>query len=243
MNCIRDQLWAMAGTSLSRNRIIILKIKKIGPVELRILKEISNWGSCIWVNTDFLKKWIFGRACRWLEKQCTRTSVDLVWNGRMDYKRDRWIAIWTGGIHVQVDGCRRLTYFYVGLMHRLVTSLSTKEWAIEKGIDWNKIGKTGYQLGYTLIRKDNIVIFTAFIFPLILRLMEKFSLPRECAGKWSFWIWRDKISTFTKLGWLLQWVTSKEFPVHKMCFAYVLTANFMKRKTMIFKLWREFPNA
>jgi len=88
----------------------------------------------------------------------------------------------------------KVKYFTCGLMHRLVYISSTKEWAIEKGIDWEPYWKDKDTKLYTLSEKITLY-FTALFSLLSLRLMANLSFLRMCRPNEFLNLEGDKIST------------------------------------------------
>jgi methionyl-tRNA synthetase len=100
---------------------------------------------------------------------------------------------------------------------------ATKEWAKEKGIDWEPYWKDKDTKLVHFIGKDNIV-FHCIIFPAILKTHGGYILPDNVPANEFLNLEGDKISTSRNWAvWLHEYL--EEFPGQQDLLRYVLTAN------------------
>jgi len=221
------------GTSLSPTELINPKSKLSGRTP--VLKETKHWFLDLGKYTDFLKKWILeehaddwknnvlGQCRSWLEAgdglQARSMTRDMDW-----------------GIPVPVDGAEGKV-LYVWFDAPIGYISSTKEWAIEKGIDWEPYWKDKDTKLVHFIGKDNIV-FHCIIFPAILKTHGEFILPENVPANEFLNLEGDKISTSRNWAvWLHEYL--EEFPGQQDVLRYVLTANSPETKDNDFT-WKDF---
>jgi methionyl-tRNA synthetase len=221
------------GTSLSPTELINPKSKLSGRTP--ILKETKHWFLDLAKYTDFLKKWILeehasdwknnvlGQCRSWLEAgdglQARSMTRDMDW-----------------GIPVPVDGAEGKV-LYVWFDAPIGYISSTKEWAAEKGIDWEPYWKDKDTKLVHFIGKDNIV-FHCIIFPAILKTQGEFILPENVPANEFLNLEGDKISTSRNWAvWLHEYL--EEFPGQQDVLRYVLTANSPETKDNDFT-WKDF---
>jgi methionyl-tRNA synthetase len=114
---------------------------------------------------------------------------------------------------------------------------ATKEWAKEKGIDWEPYWKDKDTKLVHFIGKDNIV-FHCIIFPAILKTHGGYVLPDNVPANEFLNLEGDKISTSRNWAvWLHEYL--EEFPGQQDLLRYVLTANAPETKDNDFT-WKDF---
>jgi methionyl-tRNA synthetase len=114
---------------------------------------------------------------------------------------------------------------------------STKEWADQKGIDWEPYWKDKDTQLVHFIGKDNIV-FHCIIFPIMLHASGEYILPENVPANEFLNLEGQKISTSKNWAvWLHEYL--EEFPEHQDVLRYVLTANAPETKDNDFT-WDEF---
>jgi methionyl-tRNA synthetase len=221
------------GASLSPTELINPKSKLSGRTP--ILKETKHWFLDLGKYTSFLKKWILeehasdwknnvlGQCRSWLEAgdglQARSMTRDMDW-----------------GIPVPVNGAEGKV-LYVWFDAPIGYISSTKEWAAEKGIDWEPYWKDKDTKLVHFIGKDNIV-FHCIIFPAILKTHGEFILPENVPANEFLNLEGDKISTSRNWAvWLHEYL--EEFPGQQDVLRYVLTANSPETKDNDFT-WKDF---
>lgn len=221
------------GTSLSPTDLINPKSKLSGRTP--VLKETKHWFLDLGKYTEFLKEWILeehasdwknnvlGQCRSWLEAgdglQARSMTRDMDW-----------------GIPVPVDGAEGKV-LYVWFDAPIGYISSTKEWAAEKGIDWEPYWKDKDTKLVHFIGKDNIV-FHCIIFPAILKTHGEFILPDNVPANEFLNLEGDKISTSRNWAvWLHEYLD--EFPGKQDVLRYVLTANSPETKDNDFT-WKDF---
>jgi methionyl-tRNA synthetase len=223
------------GSSLSPTDLINPKSKLSGNTP--ILKETKHWFLDLAHYTDFLKNWILiehekdwknnvlGQCRSWLEAgeglQARSMTRDLDW-----------------GIPVPVEGAEGKV-LYVWFDAPIGYISSTKEWAAEKGIDWEPYWKSKDTKLVHFIGKDNIV-FHCITFPAILKTHGEFILPDNVPANEFLNLEGDKISTSRNWAvWLHEYL--EEFPDKQDVLRYVLTANAPETKDNDFT-WKDFQS-
>ncbi|MFD2202882.1 methionine--tRNA ligase [Shivajiella indica] len=223
------------GSSLSPTDLINPKSKLSGSVP--VLKETKHWFLDLARYTDFLKNWILvehehdwknnvlGQCRSWLEAgeglQARSMTRDMDW-----------------GIPVPVEGAEGKV-LYVWFDAPIGYISSTKEWAAEKGIDWEPYWKDEDTKLVHFIGKDNIV-FHCIIFPAILKTHGGFVLPDNVPANEFLNLEGDKISTSRNWAvWLHEYL--EEFPGKQDVLRYVLTANAPETKDNDFT-WKDFQS-
>ncbi|MDX5340081.1 MAG: methionine--tRNA ligase, partial [Cyclobacteriaceae bacterium] len=221
------------GTSLSPTDLINPKSKLSGNTP--VLKETKHWFLDLARYQSFLKKWILeehgedwknnvlGQCRSWLEAgeglQARSMTRDLDW-----------------GIKVPLqDAQGKVLYVWFDAPIGYISS--TKEWAAEKGIDWEPYWKDQDTKLVHFIGKDNIV-FHCIIFPAILKTHGDFVLPDNVPANEFLNLEGDKISTSRNWAvWLHEYL--EEFPGKQDVLRYVLTANAPETKDNDFT-WKDF---
>jgi methionyl-tRNA synthetase len=223
------------GTSLSPTDLINPKSKLSGNVP--VLKETKHWFLDLAKYTDFLKQWILvdhqqdwknnvlGQCRSWLEAgdglQARSMTRDMDW-----------------GVPVPVEGAEGKV-LYVWFDAPIGYISSTKEWAQEKGIDWEPYWKDKDTKLVHFIGKDNIV-FHCIIFPAILKTHGEYVLPDNVPANEFLNLEGDKISTSRNWAvWLHEYL--EEFPDKQDVLRYVLTANAPETKDNDFT-WKDFQS-
>ncbi|WP_215222981.1 methionine--tRNA ligase [Echinicola shivajiensis] len=223
------------GTSLSPTDLINPKSKLSG--NSPVLKETKHWFLDLAKYTDFLKNWILvehkedwknnvlGQCRSWLEAgdglQARSMTRDMDW-----------------GIPVPIEGAEGKV-LYVWFDAPIGYISSTKEWASEKGVDWEPYWKDEDTKLVHFIGKDNIV-FHCIIFPAILKTHGEYVLPDNVPANEFLNLEGDKISTSRNWAvWLHEYL--KEFPGKQDVLRYVLTANAPETKDNDFT-WKDFQS-
>ncbi len=221
------------GTSLSPTDLIHPKSKLSGRTP--VLNETTHWFLDLARYQEFLRNWILvehaedwknnvlGQCRSWLEAgdglQARSMTRDLDW-----------------GIPVPLDGAQGKV-LYVWFDAPIGYISSTKEWAKEKGIDWEPYWKDQDTKLVHFIGKDNIV-FHCIIFPAILKTHGGYILPDNVPANEFLNLEGDKISTSRNWAvWLHEYL--KEFPGQQDVLRYVLTANAPETKDNDFT-WKDF---
>jgi methionyl-tRNA synthetase len=221
------------GTSLSPTDLINPRSKLSGRTP--VLKETKHWFLDLARYQDYLKKWILvdhaddwknnvlGQCRSWLEAgeglQARSMTRDLDW-----------------GIPVPVQGAEGKV-LYVWFDAPIGYISSTKEWAAEKGIDWEPYWKDEDTKLVHFIGKDNIV-FHCIIFPAILKTHGGYVLPDNVPANEFLNLEGDKISTSRNWAvWLHEYL--EEFPGKQDVLRYVLTANAPETKDNDFT-WKDY---
>ncbi|TXD77283.1 methionine--tRNA ligase [Algoriphagus ratkowskyi] len=221
------------GSSLSPTELINPKSKLSGRTP--ILKETKHWFLDLAKYQAFLKEWILedhandwknnvlGQCRSWLEAgeglQARSMTRDLDW-----------------GIKVPLqDAEGKVLYVWFDAPIGYISS--TKEWAAEKGIDWEPYWKDKDTKLVHFIGKDNIV-FHCIIFPAILKTHGEYILPDNVPANEFLNLEGDKISTSRNWAvWLHEYL--EEFPGQQDVLRYVLTANAPETKDNDFT-WKDF---
>lgn len=223
------------GSSLSPTELINPKSKLSGRTP--VLKETKHWFLDLARYQPFLKKWILedhaedwknnvlGQCRSWLEAgdglQARSMTRDLEW-----------------GIPVPLQGAEGKV-LYVWFDAPIGYISSTKEWAAEKGIDWQPYWKDQETKLVHFIGKDNIV-FHCIIFPAILKTHGGFVLPDNVPANEFLNLEGDKISTSRNWAvWLHEYL--EEFPGKQDVLRYVLTSNAPETKDNDFT-WKDFQS-
>lgn len=223
------------GSSLSPTDLINPKSKLSGSTP--VLKETKHWFLDLARYTDFLKNWIMvdhasdwknnvlGQCRSWLEAgdglQARSMTRDMDW-----------------GIPVPVEGAEGKV-LYVWFDAPIGYISSTKEWAAEKGIDWEPYWKDEDTKLVHFIGKDNIV-FHCIIFPAILKTHGGYVLPDNVPANEFLNLEGDKISTSRNWAvWLHEYL--QDFPGKQDVLRYVLTANAPETKDNDFT-WKDFQS-
>jgi len=221
------------GTSLSPTELINPKSKLSGRTP--VLKETMHWFLDLARYQDFLRKWVLeehaedwknnvlGQCRSWLEAgdglQARSMTRDLDW-----------------GIPVPLkEAAGKVLYVWFDAPIGYISA--TKEWAAEKGVDWEPYWKDKDTKLVHFIGKDNIV-FHCIIFPAILKTHGGFILPDNVPANEFLNLEGDKISTSRNWAvWLHEYLD--EFPGQQDVLRYVLTANAPETKDNDFT-WKDF---
>ena len=197
------------------------------------MKETKHWYLPLNDYQDWLKHWILvghkedwktnvlGQVKSWIDDGLKPRAVtrDLDW-----------------GIPVPVEGGEGKV-LYVWFDAPIGYISSTKEWAAEKGIDWEPYWKDKESKLVHFIGKDNIV-FHCIIFPSMLKAEGSYVLPENVPANEFLNLEGNKISTSKNWAvWLHEYLL--EFPEKQDVLRYVLTANAPETKDNDFT-WKDF---
>ena len=177
-----------------------------------------------WILTGHQKDWkpnVYGQVKSWIDTGLKPRAVtrDLDW-----------------GIPVPLKG-ESGKVLYVWFDAPIGYISSTKEWADQKGIDWEPYWKDKDTQLVHFIGKDNIV-FHCIIFPIMLHASGEYILPENVPANEFLNLEGQKISTSKNWAvWLHEYL--EEFPEHQDVLRYVLTANAPETKDNDFT-WDEF---
>jgi len=197
------------------------------------LKETKHWFLPLDQYQEWLKKWIveghandwkpnvLGQVKSWLDDGLRPRAVtrDLDW-----------------GIPVPAEGGEGKV-LYVWFDAPIGYISSTKEWAAEKGIDWEPYWKDKDTKLVHFIGKDNIV-FHCIIFPSMLKAEGSYVLPENVPANEFLNLEGNKISTSKNWAvWLHEYL--EDFPEKQDVLRYTLTANAPESKDNDFT-WKDF---
>jgi methionyl-tRNA synthetase len=196
-------------------------------------KKTKHWFLPLDQHEEFIKEWIlkghkedwkpnvYGQVKSWVDNglQARAVTRDLDW-----------------GIPVPVaGGVGKVLYVWFDAPIGYISS--TKEWAQNKGIDWEPYWKSEDTQLVHFIGKDNIV-FHCIIFPIILKNTGSYILPQNVPANEFLNLEGDKISTSKNWAvWLHEYL--KDFPDKQDVLRYVLSANAPETKDNDFT-WKEF---
>ena len=198
-----------------------------------IKKETSHWYLPLNRHEDFLREWILkehandwrpavlGQCKSWIDGglQARAVTRDLDW-----------------GIKVPVPGGDGKV-LYVWFDAPIGYISSTKEWAANKGIDWEPYWKDKDTKLVHFIGKDNIV-FHCVIFPAVLKAEGSYILPDNVPANEFLNLEGNKLSTSKNWAvWLHEYLL--EFPNQQDVLRYALTANAPETKDNDFT-WKDF---
>ena len=198
-----------------------------------ILKETKHWFLPLDQYEGFIKEWIldkkqkdwkpnvYGQVKSWVDTglQARAVTRDLDW-----------------GIPVPLKGAEGKV-LYVWFDAPIGYISATKEWAKQKGIDWELYWKDQNTQLVHFIGKDNIV-FHCIIFPSMLEAHGDFILPDNVPANEFLNLEGQKISTSKNWAvWLHEYL--EDFPGQQDVLRYVLTANAPETKDNDFT-WKEF---
>ncbi len=219
------------GSSLNATDLINPKSTITG--ETPVLKSTKHWFLPLDRYSDFLKEWIleghkndwkpnvYGQVKSWIDGGLEPRAVtrDLDW-----------------GIDVPVEGAEGKK-LYVWFDAPIGYISSTKEWAANKGIDWEPYWKDKDTKLVHFIGKDNIV-FHCVIFPAMLKAEGSFILPDNVPANEFLNLEGNKLSTSKNWAvWLHEYLL--EFPNQQDVLRYALTANAPETKDNDFT-WKDF---
>ena len=197
------------------------------------LKETKHWYLPLNEYQNWLKEWILvghkddwkanvlGQVKSWIDDGLKPRAVtrDLDW-----------------GIPVPVEGGEGKV-LYVWFDAPIGYISSTKEWAKEKGKQWEPYWKDEGSKLVHFIGKDNIV-FHCIIFPAMLKAEGSYVLPDNVPANEFLNLEGDKISTSKNWAvWLHEYLIA--FPDKQDVLRYVLTANAPETKDNDFT-WKDF---
>lgn len=219
------------GTSLSPTELINPKSALSGnkPVQ----KETKHWYLPLDQYTDWLKEWIleghkhdwkpnvYGQVKSWVDHGLQPRAVtrDLNW-----------------GVKVPLPNTEGKV-LYVWFDAPIGYISATREWAEQKGEDWEKWWKDPESRLIHFIGKDNIV-FHCIIFPAMLKAEGSYILPENVPAFEFLNLENDKISTSKNWAvWLHEYLV--DFPGKQDVLRYVLTANAPETKDNDFT-WKDF---
>ncbi|AOW21316.1 methionine--tRNA ligase [Urechidicola croceus] len=219
------------GTSHNATDLINPKSAITGNVPT--LKQTKHWFLPLDKYETWLREWIveghkndwktnvLGQVKSWLDDGLRPRAVtrDLDW-----------------GIPVPVDGAEGKV-LYVWFDAPIGYISSTKEWANEKGIDWEPYWKDKDTKLVHFIGKDNIV-FHCIIFPAMLKAKGDYILPDNVPANEFLNLEGNKISTSKNWAvWLHEYL--QDFPGQQDVLRYALTANAPETKDNDFT-WKDF---
>lgn len=221
------------GTSLSPRELInpVSVISGNNPV----LRKTRHWYLPLDQYEGWLREWIleghrhdwksnvYGQVKSWIDKGLKPRAVtrDLDWGVKVPIER--------AGAEGKV--------LYVWFDAPIGYISATKEWAEEKGVDWEPYWKDEDTKLVHFIGKDNIV-FHCIIFPVMLKSEGSYILPDNVPANEFMNLENDKISTSRNWAvWLHEFL--EELPGKEDTLRYVLTANAPETKDNDFT-WRDF---
>ena len=219
------------GSALSPDELINPKSTFSGSFPIK--KSTKHWYLPLNNYEKFIKKWIldghkkdwkpnvYGQVKSWIDTGLRPRAVtrDLDW-----------------GIPVPLKGeLGKVLYVWFDAPIGYISS--TKEWADQKGIDWEPYWKDKDTQLVHFIGKDNIV-FHCIIFPIMLHASGEYILPENVPANEFLNLEGQKISTSKNWAvWLHEYL--EEFPEHQDTLRYVLTANAPENKDNDFT-WKDF---
>jgi len=219
------------GSSLNSSDLIQPKSTLSGAVPIK--KMTNHWYLPLNNFEKFIKEWIldghkedwkpnvYGQVKSWIENGLKPRAVtrDLDW-----------------GIPVPVEN-NDGKVLYVWFDAPIGYISSTKEWAKNKGVNWEPYWKDENTELIHFIGKDNIV-FHCIIFPSMLKASGKYILPKNVPANEFLNLEGNKISTSKNWAvWLHEYL--KDFPKQQDVLRYVLTANAPESKDNDFT-WKDF---
>lgn len=219
------------GTSLNATDLINPKSALSGNTPK--LKDTKHWYLPLDKYENWLREWIieghkddwksnvYGQCKSWIDQglQARAVTRDLNW-----------------GIKVPIEEAKGKV-LYVWFDAPIGYISATKEWAAEKGIDWEPYWKNEDTKMVHFIGKDNIV-FHCIIFPSMLKREGTYILPENVPANEFLNLENDKISTSRNWAvWLHEYL--EEFPGKQDVLRYVLCANAPETKDNDFT-WKDF---
>ncbi len=219
------------GTSLNATNLINPKSALSGNVP--VLKETKHWYLPLDKYEAWLKEWIieehkedwkpnvYGQVKSWVDHGLQPRAVtrDLDW-----------------GVKVPLPGAEDKV-LYVWFDAPIGYISATREWALEKGTDWETWWKDPETRLLHFIGKDNIV-FHCIIFPAMLKAEGSYIVPENVPAFEFLNLENDKISTSRNWAvWLHEYL--EEFPGKQDVLRYVLTSNAPETKDNDFT-WKDF---
>ena len=180
------------GTSLSPSDLINPKSMLSG--QPPVLKETKHWYLPMDQYENWLKQYIIEGHQEWKTNvygQC-KSWIDQGLKPRAMTRDLDW------GVPVPLkDAAGKVLYVWFDAPIGYISA--TKEWAKDKGKDWEPYWKDKHTRLIHFIGKDNIV-FHCIIFPVILKAHEGYILPDNVPANEFLNLEGDKISTSRKLG-------------------------------------------
>ncbi|MEN8225235.1 MAG: methionine--tRNA ligase [Bacteroidota bacterium] len=219
------------GTSLSPAELINPSSALTGNVPIQ--KETKHWYLPLDKYQDWLSEWIvkghkkdwkpnvYGQCKSWLDHGLMPRAVtrDLNWGVDVPLK----------------DAEGKVLYVWFDAPIGYISA--TREWAKEKGKDWEPYWKNDDSRLIHFIGKDNIV-FHCIIFPSMLKQEGSYILPDNVPAFEFLNLENDKISTSRNWAvWLHEYL--EEFPGKQDVLRYTLTANAPETKDNDFT-WKDF---
>ncbi|WP_286756220.1 methionine--tRNA ligase [Roseivirga sp. UBA838] len=219
------------GTSLNPTDLINPKSTLTGNPP--VLKETKHWYLPLQNYEKWLNQWIVeGHKNDWKPNvwgQC-KSWIDGGLQPRAMTRDLDW------GIQVPVQGADGKV-LYVWFDAPIGYISATREWAAEKGIDWEPYWKDKDTKLVHFIGKDNIV-FHCIIFPAILKAHGDYILPENVPANEFLNLENDKISTSRNWAvWLHEYL--QELPGKQDVLRYALCANAPETKDNDFT-WKDF---
>ena len=219
------------GSSL--NATDLIQPKSVLSGSKPVLKQTKHWFLPLDEYNDFLTEWIikghkndwkpnvYGQVKSWVDDGLKPRAVtrDLDW-----------------GIPVPVkDAEGKVLYVWFDAPIGYISS--TKEWAKEKGKDWEPYWKDKNTKLFHFIGKDNIV-FHCIIFPAMLKAHGDYILPENVPANEFLNLEGNKLSTSKNWAvWLHEYL--EDFPEKQDVLRYTLTANAPESKDNDFT-WKDF---
>lgn len=219
------------GSSLSATELKNPKSALSG--ETPIFKETKHWYLPLDKYEPWLKEWIveghkkdwksnvYGQCKSWIDQGLHPRAVtrDLDWGVPVPLK--------------EAEG----KVLYVWFDAPIGYISASKDWAIEKGKDWEPYWKSNDTKLLHFIGKDNIV-FHCIIFPSMLKQHGEFILPDNVPANEFLNLEGNKISTSKNWAvWLHEYL--EDFPDKQDVLRYVLTSNAPETKDNDFT-WKDF---
>ena len=198
-----------------------------------ILKKTKHWYLPLQNDEQWLKEWIVeGHKSDWKSNvwgQC-KSWIDGGLQPRAMTRDLDW------GIKVPVEGADGKV-MYVWFDAPIGYISATREWAAEKGVDWEPYWKDEETKLVHFIGKDNIV-FHCIIFPAILKAHGDYILPDNVPANEFLNLENDKISTSRNWAvWLHEYL--EELPGKQDVLRYALCSNAPESKDNDFT-WKDF---
>lgn len=219
------------GSTLNPTDLINPKSTLSGSVP--VMKETKHWYLPLQNYEKWLNQWIVeGHKSDWKSNvwgQC-KSWIDGGLQPRAMTRDLDW------GIKVPVEGADGKV-LYVWFDAPIGYISATKEWAAEKGIDWEPYWKDKDTKLVHFIGKDNIV-FHCIIFPAILKAHGDYILPDNVPANEFLNLESDKISTSRNWAvWLHEYL--QEMPDKQDVLRYALCSNAPETKDNDFT-WKDF---
>ncbi len=220
------------GSTLSPNELINPKSMLSGDSPVK--KPTKHWSFPLDQYETWLKEWILEGHKEWKSNvygQC-KSWIDGGLRPRPMTRDLDW------GIPVPVAGAEGKV-LYVWFDAPIGYISATKEWADDKGKNWEDYWKDENTRLLHFIGKDNIV-FHCIIFPAILKAQGSYILPENVPANEFLNLESNKISTSRNWAvWLHEYL--EEFPDKQDVLRYVLTANAPETKDNDFT-WKDYQS-